>query len=380
MSKRKYLRNSVIAILATFALVISSQASIAAPKVNNKKLTVWISADVNIKDLWEKTLIPAFVKKNPSYSVSIVHDVHGSRDAQTVAKLTAATIQKKDPGFDLWDGGQSYVLGQSGLLTTANIKLLKNLKHVSPTTLRAGAGAIPYRGSSVLLAYNPAKVSAPPRSVDDLITWIRNNPGQFAYNTPGTGGSGDSFVMTVLARYASAAAQSKLTQERDVALYTEWNRGFDVLGELHDKMFSKGTYPNGNAAVLALLSSGQISMAPVWSDQFATGQRNGTIPANFRSLQLTTPGFTGGAAYMGIPRGTPRQAGALVLANWVLGKEAQELIVNAINGYPVRNLAKMDPAVVDKFKEANIDNLRAPYIATVVADMRQQWTAKVASK
>lgn len=380
MSKRKYLRNSVIAILATLALVISSQASIAAPKVNNKKLTVWISADVNIKDLWEKTLIPAFVKKNPSYSVSIVHDVHGSRDAQTVAKLTAATIQKKDPGFDLWDGGQSYVLGQSGLLTTANIKLLKNLKHVSPTTLRAGAGAIPYRGSSVLLAYNPAKVSAPPRSVDDLITWIRNNPGQFAYNTPGTGGSGDSFVMTVLARYASAAAQSKLTQERDVALYTEWNRGFDVLGELHDKMFSKGTYPNGNAAVLALLSSGQISMAPVWSDQFATGQRNGTIPANFRSLQLTTPGFTGGAAYMGIPRGTPRQAGALVLANWVLGKEAQELIVNAINGYPVRNLAKMDPAVVDKFKEANIDNLRAPYIATVVADMRQQWTAKVASK
>lgn len=380
MSKRKYLRNSVVAILATFALVISSQASIAAPKVNNKKLTVWISADVNIKDLWEKTLIPAFVKKNPSYSVSIVHDVHGSRDAQTVAKLTAATIQKKDPGFDLWDGGQSYVLGQSGLLTTANIKLLKNLKHVSPTTLRAGAGAIPYRGSSVLLAYNPAKVSAPPRSVDDLITWIRNNPGQFAYNTPGTGGSGDSFVMTVLARYASAAAQSKLTQERDVALYTEWNRGFDVLGELHDKMFSKGTYPNGNAAVLALLSSGQISMAPVWSDQFATGQRNGTIPANFRSLQLTTPGFTGGAAYMGIPRGTPRQAGARVLANWVLGKEAQELIVNAINGYPVRNLAKMDPAVVDKFKEANIDNLRAPYIATVVADMRQQWTAKVASK
>lgn len=380
MSKRKYLRNSVVAILATFALVISSQASIAAPKVNNKKLTVWISADVNIKDLWEKTLIPAFVKKNPSYSVSIVHDVHGSRDAQTVAKLTAATIQKKDPGFDLWDGGQSYVLGQSGLLTRANTKLLRNLKHVSPTTLRAGAGAIPYRGSSVLLAYNPAKVSAPPRSVDDLITWIRNNPGQFAYNTPGTGGSGDSFVMTVLARYASAAAQAKLTQERDVALYTEWNRGFDVLGELHDKMFSKGTYPNGNAAVLALLSSGQISMAPVWSDQFATGQRNGTIPANFRALQLSTPGFTGGAAYMGIPRGTPRQKGARVLANWVLGKEAQELIVNAINGYPVRNLAKMDPAVVDKFKEANIDNLRAPYIATVVADMRQQWTAKVASK
>jgi len=380
VSKHKYLRNSVVAVLATFALVISSQASIAAPKVNNKKLTVWISADVNIKDLWEKILIPAFVKKNPSYSVSIVHDVHGSRDAQTVAKLTAATIQKKDPGFDLWDGGQSYVLGQSGLLTKATPKLLPNLKHVSAATVRAGAGAIPYRGSSVLLAYNPTKVSAPPRNVDDLITWIKANPGQFAYNSPGTGGSGDSFVMTVLARYASAATQAKLTQERDQTLYTEWDRGFQVLGDLHANMFGKGTYPNGNAAVLALLASGQISIAPVWSDMFASGQKNGTIPANFRAIQLTNPGFTGGAAYMGIPRGTPRQAGARKLANWVLGKQAQELIVNSINGYPTRSLAKLDPAVVDKFKDANIDNLRAPYIATVVADMRQQWTAKVASK
>lgn len=379
MSKTKKFITSVAAVLAAFSLVAASQTA-ASAKVDQFKLTVWISADVNIKDLWEKTLIPAFIKANPKYSVSIVHDVHGSRDAQTVAKLTAATIQKKDPGFDLWDGGQSYVLGTSGLLTKATPKLLPNLKEVSVSTVRAGAGAIPYRGSSVLLAYNPSKVSSPPKTVDDLLTWIKANPGQFAYNTPGTGGSGDSFAMTVLARYASSAANKKLSVERDQTLYTEWDRGFQVLADLNKSMFQGGTYPNGNAAVLNLLASGQISMATVWSDQFATGQKNGTIPANFRAIQLQNPGFTGGAAYMGIPRATPRQKGAAVLANWVLGKQAQELIVNTINGYPVRNLAKMDPAVVDKFKDANIDNLRAPYVATVVADMRQRWTSSVPGK
>ena len=53
---------------------------------------------------------------------------------------------------------------------------------------------VPYRGSSVIIAYNSTKISNPPTTLQGLYDWIKANPGQFTYNTPDTGGSGQFFV------------------------------------------------------------------------------------------------------------------------------------------------------------------------------------------
>lgn len=369
---------AIVSILALVGAQSSSAASGSASK--SKALTVFLSTDTNIQTLWQTILVPAFIKANRGYKVKVVLDLHGLHDAQTTAKLTSATMRKKDPGYDVMDGGFVTQIAASGLLTKISVKNLPNLKDVPTPVVRAGGGGVPYRGSSVLLAYNTTKVQNPPRTLDDLLAWIKSNPGEFTYNTPDSGGSGQSFVSTVLDKFIPTADRSKMVVDYVPELEKDWDQGFAVLASLNPYVFQKGVYPNGNSQILNLLSTGQITMAPVWSDQFVTGVKNGTIPANISFVQIANPSFTGGAAYLGIPSASPRQAAALKLVNWLLSPAAQALMSDSIAGYPVINLNKLPASVALKFKSADIGNLRPTYFSSMRQDLNKMWSQKVPGK
>lgn len=383
MKSTRLFASLAVVTAAGLALAGCAQSSSAASASDgaDKKLTVFLSADTNIQDLWQKTLIPAFEKDNPGYSVSVDFDLHGLHDQQTVAKLTAATLQKKDPGYDLVDAGFVSQVAASGLLTKVTPSTVPGLKDVPADLVAAGGkGGIPYRGSSVVLAYDTKTVPTPPKTLDDLLAWIKANPGRFTYNSPDTGGSGQSFVTTVLDQNVSAADRTKLVTGADPSVETSWDKGFATLAGLNPYVYQKGVYPNGNNQVLDLLSSGQISMAPVWSDQFVTGHKNGQIPANIAYTQISDPSLTGGASYLGIPSASPRQAGAEKLASWLLSPAAQTLVSDSISGYPVISLDKLPASVQTLFKDADIAHLRPAYFATVASDMNKAWAQKVPGK
>ena len=388
----KFPRFSVAALTATVAAMVLTgcvqSSSSTSPGSGNgssgagtKKVTVFLSADTNVQDLWQKTLIPAFEKANPDYTVSVDFDLHGQHDQQTVAKLTAATAQNKDPGYDLVDAGFVAQIAASGLLTPVDTSNLPALSSVPPAIVKAGGnGGIPYRGSSVLLAYDTKTVSSPPKTLGDLLSWTKAHPGKFTYNTPDSGGSGQAFVTTVLDRSLSPSAREKMVTSYAPDLERDWNAGFATLATLNPFVYQKGVYPNGNNQVLDLLSSGQITMAPVWSDQFITGQKNGQIPSSISYTQISNPSLTGGAAYLGIPKASPRQEGALALAGWLLKPPAQELIAKQVAGYPVIGLDKLPASVQDQFKKADISNLRPPYFASMNSDLNKLWAQKVPGK
>lgn len=344
----------------------------------SKTLTVFLSDDTNIQDLWQKTLVPAFERENPGYSVKIDFDLHGQHDQQTIAKLTAATSQKKDPGFDIVEAGFVAQIAASGLLTEVSPTTVPNLADVPADVLKAGGkGGIPYRASSVVLAYNTKTVRTPPKTLDELLAWIKANPGKFTYNTPDSGGSGGAFVQTVLDRYVSDVDRRQMVTSYVPSLESRWDKGFAQLATLKRSVYQKGVYPNGNNQVLDLLSSGQIQMAPVWSDQFITGQKNGQIPAQIKYTQISDPSLTGGAAYFGIPKASTHQEGALKLATWLLTPKAQALVSNSISGYPVITLDKLPPGLQSEFKSADIGNLRPGYFGDMSSDMSKAWSQKV---
>lgn len=382
----------IIVLLVASALAVTAgcaQPSSSAPSGNaggasasgGKSLTVFISGDTNVRDLWEKTLIPAFEKANPGFSVKVDLDLHGQHDSQTMAKLTSATAQQKSPGFDLVDAGFVSSASKANLLTPVSSSNLSALGSVPADLVKAGGdGGIPYRASSVLLAYNTKTVPSPPKTLTDLLAWIKTNPGKFTYNTPDSGGSGQAFVTTVLDQFVPAADRKKMVVGYDAALESTWKRGFTTLAGLNPFVYQKGVYPNGNNQVLDLLSSGQISLAPVWSDQFITGQKNGSVPASIAYTQIANPPFTGGAAYLGIPKTSSNQKGALALANFVLSPPAQQRISNAIAGYPVIKLSTLPASVQAKFKKADINNLRPTYYSQMNQDLNKQWAQNVPGK
>jgi putative spermidine/putrescine transport system substrate-binding protein len=371
---------AALASLALAGCASSSSASTGSATASSasKTVNVFISGDTNIQDLWQKSIVPAFETANPGYTVNVTLDLHGAHDAQTLAKLTSATAAKKDPGMDLIDGGFVATASQANLLTKVSAKTIPALSTISKSVIKAGGtGGIPYRGSSVLLAYNSKTVTNPPKTLNDLLAWIKANPGKFAYNSPSTGGSGGAFVQTMLDKYVPAADQAKLGTSDATSLEKDWTQGFSALKALNPYLYQKGVFPNGNQQVLDLLTSGQISMAPVWSDQFTTGVTNGAIPASVKTVQISDPSFTGGAAYLGIPKTSPHQAAALKLANFVLSPAAQVMIVSQIAGYPVIPLDKLPADVVSQFKNANTADLRPAYFAPITSDMNNQWDQKV---
>lgn len=377
-SRKKITAALTAAILATFAFAPTAHA---AKKIET--IQVYISADTNIQDLWVKTLVPAFKAANPGYDVNVTFDLHGDHDAQTTAKITAAVASKIDPGIDVIDGGFVRTLGAANLLYRPSNGLVPNLANVNKTVLKAGAGGIPYRASSVLLAYNSKNVPTPPATLNDLLAWIKSHPGKFTYNAPSGGGSGYSFVQTVVDKYLSDADRKQLVAVAAPELESKWAAGLEALRQLNKYTYGQnGTYPANNAETLKDLATGLVDMGTVWSDQFASAIKAGTMPSNIKVAQIANPTLTGGASYLGIPAtAAQRNKGARILVNWVLSPAAQNLIVGGtLNGFPVIPLRLLDSTLTSTFAGIDIQNLRAGYLSANANDLKSQWASTVPGK
>lgn len=366
------------AALALTGCAQSSTGGSSPAESGTKTVRVFISGDTNIQNLWEKDLGPAFEKANPGYRVQVTTDLHGEHDAQTLAKLSSSIEQKKDPGFDLVDAGFVPKASAASLLTPVDAARVPALAGIPADVVKAGGtGGIPYRGSSVLLAYSTKTVPTPPKTLDGLLAWIKANPGKFTYNTPKSGGSGASFAATVLDKYVPADVREKMTVGYDKGLESYWDQGFAELHSLNPYVYQKGVYPNGNQQILDLLASGQIEMAPVWSDMFTSGVANGSIPSTVKAVQISDPSFTGGAAYLGVPADSPNADAALKLAQFVLQPAQQAMIVKDISGYPAISLDKLPKDLQDKFANADTNNLRKGYYSDMSKDVNNLWDQKV---
>lgn len=388
VTRRRTFIALALAASATIALAGCSPtttASVGAAAATSKAVTnakgavtVFISGDTNVQSLWDDALIPAFEKANPGAQVTTQLDLHGEHDAQTLAKLTSAVKAGDAPGYDLIDSGFTQAAGTAGLLQTVSAKDISNLATVPAATVSAGDGyGIPYRASSVLLAYDSSKVKTPPKTLDDLLTWIKANPGQFTYNSPSTGGSGQAFVTTVLDKYLSESVRKKMETGYDKDDQSKWNEGFTELAGLNKSMYQNGVYPNGNNAVLNLLGTGSISMAPVWSDQVITAKASGTLGSNIKYVQISNPSFTGSASYLSIPKTATHKKTAEDLADFVLSSAGQALIAKTIAGYPVIDLKNVPKSTQAQFAAASPSTLRPSYYSTTAADMSNLWNSKV---
>lgn len=368
-----------VGALAACGPVAATGSDADASATGEDSLTVFISGDVNVQNLWEDGIIPAYEEVNPDVTVSTTIDLHGEHDQQTVAKLTTSTEAGDDPGYDLVDAGfVTSSASEAGALLPVGADTIAGLENVPETTVEAGGGfGIPYRASSVLLAYDTSKVDAPPETLDDLLAWIEQNPGEFAYNPPSTGGSGGAFVTTVLDSFLTSDEQETLRTTADEEAMSGWEEGFEKLSALGSSVYQGGVYPNGNTQVLELLGSGQISMAPVWSDQFITSQESALIGEEVAYTQIHDPSFTGNASYLGIPRTSDSTDAAIDLVDFVLSSEGQQIIAEQISGYPVVDLDTLPDSIAEAFADADPTALRPGYYSEVGSEMANEWDQRV---
>jgi len=377
--KARLLAIAVAVLVFVPAAYSATYAGSSAKKASaGTTIVVYASGDVNVQNLWQNNIIPHFEKANKGYYVKFIFSEHGTDDGTTLARIGAAVKGRHWPGIDLVDGGLVTTMALAGLNQPVSRATAPNLKKVNADLLVPVKGAaIPYRGSSVVLAYNSDKVKSPPKTLSALLDWIRANPGKFTYNSPNSGGSGYSFAETVVDSLLTPAVLKAMDQGYDTSLQSNWKPGLDLLHSLNKYMYGNGVYPNGNAAVLQLLGQGQVWVAPVWSDQSLTALKTGQLGPNIKLAQISNPSFTGGAAYLAVPKTAKHKKALYKFVNYILSPAAQQMIVDVMAGFPAIDIKYMGDSVRQKFEDVSANTLRPTYQTKMGNDFKAQWQQSV---
>ncbi|WP_339321640.1 extracellular solute-binding protein [Paenibacillus sp. FSL W8-0194] len=342
------------------------------------EISFYFSGSQNVQELWEH-LKDMYEQKQDKVKVKLVYIPSGQGEQATMNRIVAAKRAGKDSvDVDLYEanGGSDMAADKKdGVFESLSEQQIPNLSLMNPANMKdLNYKAVPYRSSSVLLAYNSEKVPSPPTTLDDLYAWIHEHPGRFAYNDPATGGSGESFVLTTL--YKSLPEDA--IHNQDPNIMKEWDKGFEQLKSLGKDMYQKGVYPKKNQGTLDLLANGEVDMIPAWSDM-ALEQINKKLLPETTKLAQIEPAFTGGPGLLTVPSMSKHKEAAYDFINFVLSPEAQAEVVNEIYGFPGIEWSHMPSELQEKFKGVSV-SYRSFNLGELESEAMKRWQREVAGQ
>ena len=355
----------------------------SAASTSKNKVSLWATGSDNVREVYE-ALIEDFNKNSEyagKYEVELNFMLNGT-GTQTLTDMLAAASKagQTDTDYDLVDlGGDdlSKVVSQIG--EEAFVKLddskIPNAEGVEAESSVAADYVQPYRGTTVVLAYDSEKVANPPKTWDELVDWMKANPGRFAYNTPGTGGAGDSFARTSVYNFMDEEA----INSDDAKWEENWDDGFKYLADLHQYMYTSGgsiVYPNKNQGTLDLLNQGEIDMCPNWADMVLSQRAEGTLKDTIKITQLD-PALTGSFQSLAIPTFGSNEEGAYAFINYMLSESAQEILVKQMAAIPLIDTSKIDMTGFEDVENLDVSSFRIMSIGDLSTDFNERWDNEI---
>ncbi|MGQ4668073.1 extracellular solute-binding protein [Metabacillus halosaccharovorans] len=343
------------------------------------KISLYSSGSQNVESFWE-TVIPKFEETHKNIDVEFVFVPSGTGGQATIDRIIAAKKANKDSEVDIYEGALADILrseDEGGLFYQLTTDSIENLKNVQEANMSGTQNlAVPYRASSVVLAYNSETVKDVPDTAEELNTWIKKNPGRFAYNDPSTGGAGSSFVLSTVYNELGDDAMNI----QDESIMNEWGTGIEKLKDMAPYLYKEGVYPKKNQGTLDLLANGEVDMIPAWSDM-ALEQMNAKLLPETIELKQIQPAFTGGPAYlMAVDNGDEeRKEASETFLNYVLTQEVQELVIDKMYGYPGIKWELLSEDDQKKF-EAVSDGYRIFNGGDLGSELTKVWQKEVATQ
>ena len=154
----------------------------------SKVVHVWATGSDNVRQIFE-TLTTDFnnnAEYNQGYQAELNFLLSGT-GAQTLPDMLAAAFKANQTGtdYDVIDmGGDDLskivaLMGTDGFVKLDDSKI-PNSSKVSAESADAAEFCQPYRGTTVVLAYNSQNVTDVPTTTEELYQWIQDHPGRFA--------------------------------------------------------------------------------------------------------------------------------------------------------------------------------------------------------
>lgn len=350
---------------------------------DDKTITIWATGSDNVRQIYE-TLVEDF-NENSDYAGEYTAELQfmlSGTGTQSLSDMLAAAYKanQTNTDYDLVDlsgDDLSKIVSQIGeeALVKLDDSKIPNADRVSAESTVATDYVQPYRGTTVVLAYDSETVTNPPTTMDELTEWIKANPGRFAYNAPGTGGAGDSFARTAVYNFMPEEA---ITSD-DPSWEEQWDEGFDYLKDIHDSMYSSGgsiVYPNKNQGTLDLLNQGEIDMCPNWADMVLSQRAEGTLKDSIKITQID-PAFTGSLQSLAIPTFGSNEDGAYAFIDYMLTDAAQEIMVRQMAAIPLVDTSNIDMTGYEDIQNLDVNNFRIMSIGDLSTDFNQRWDSEI---
>ena len=198
----------------------------------------------------------------------------------------------------------------------------ENPEVVTDFTLPTEGYESPWGKAQITFYYDSAQTDTTPQSIEALLAWAKEHPGQFSYpRIPDFTGS--TFLKQALI---------ELT-DQDEALYAPVEDAdfeeitaplWAYLDELHPHLWRSGrSFPESGPNLRTLMSDGELSLAfSFYPTDAAVAVMEYELPESVRSYVLEG-GTLGNVHFVAIPYNSPHKAGAMALANFLLSPEAQ---------------------------------------------------------
>jgi putative thiamine transport system substrate-binding protein len=269
------------------------------------------------------------------FGVRVVH-VKVSDTANVVSQVLAEKSVGKSSGgaVDLvWINGENFAsMKDSGLLAEPGwATSLPNWKYVDvdnkPTvivdfTVPTDGQESPWGMAKLVFMHDSARLTTPPGTLAELLTYAEANPGRVAYPQP-PNFHGTTFLKQVLMTTAPDASALANPYDMTVAAAT-FGPLFSYLDDLHPHLWRQGkAFPKDAAHMRRLLADSELDIAFSFNPGDASGAiANGELPPTIRTFVLDG-GTIGNTHFVAIPFNSSSQEGAKVFANFLVSPQAQ---------------------------------------------------------
>lgn len=177
---------------------------------------------------------------------------------------------------------------------------------------------VPLGWMQLVFRYAPERVDNPPKTLLDLIEWVKAHPGRFTYPAP-PDPTGSAFLRQLLTTVVGGP-KPRLSEWSEEFYAQEVSRVWGALQQMRPALWSgSARYPANVAELDALFSAGQVDIALRYGPPYAR-----SVDEEGRAQAFVIAGGTiGNMRFVAIPANSMNKAGALVVANFLLSPEAQ---------------------------------------------------------
>jgi putative spermidine/putrescine transport system substrate-binding protein len=189
---------------------------------------------------------------------------------------------------------------------------------------------VPFMRNQTGLLYDPEKVTNPPQTWEQLTAFVDANPKRFGFNDPSKGGSGQSFVHTLLKYEAGGLDKYYGDTEVEQADVANWGQAWDWVNKRKDKL----VFTSSNNDSIQRVNDGELWLTVAWDDVAYTQMSTGALFKRAK-LYIPTMGFAGGGDTLGVLKNAPHPAAAILLVSFLTEAEQQQAL-SKVGLYPAR--------------------------------------------